>query len=470
MRPIIVWFRRDLRIRDNAALYHASLESAPIIPLFIVDEDIIRALPSDGAVFNFQAGALRELATSLTSLGGSLILRSGRASDLHKSLINELNPSALYFNRDYEPVARDRDDRITRLYISAGINVRTFKDHVIHEPGEVLTDSGKPYVVFTPYARSWKKQELAQPCGIPQRITTPPLSSAPIPDAISLGKPTTISSPGFSGGESSALTQWERFLTEKINGYATTRDIPGMEGTSRISPFLRFGCISPRQLVHDLHALPTQGEGSAKFLDELLWREFYQSVLWHFPRLTDSSFRQEFDALEWSRNDSHFEAWKIGATGYPLVDAGMRQLNTTGWMHNRIRMVTASFLTKDLMQNWRRGEKYFASRLMDCETASNNGGWQWAASTGVDPRPLRIFNPSLQAERFDQDGSYIRMYCPELRNVPDQFIHAPHTMPAVLQREVGVVIGRDYPVPIVDHAVAASAYKRAFAAVKQKNL
>lgn len=475
MRPIIVWLRRDLRIDDNSSLYQASITGVPVVPLFIFDTELISHLASDGAVFDFQAEALRELQSSIASLGGKLILRQGRVMDVHKQLIEELQPAAIYFNRDYEPYARNRDAKVKRLYESGGIEVKTFKDILLHEPDEVLTSESKPYVVFTPYANTWKRLAMPEPLGKPLRFTTPDTPSMEVMGAKELKKTKLIAEPAFKGGESEAKKRWKAFLSKRVASYQQGRDIPGVDGTSRMSPYLRFGCISIRRMVDDSRKaqesvktkIQESISGIDKYVDELIWREFYQSVLYHFPRLLESNYRQEFDRLPWKFNDKLFIAWKEGRTGYPLVDAGMRELNLTGWMHNRVRMVVASFLTKDMMHDWRLGAKVFEEKLLDIETASNNGGWQWSASTGVDPRPLRIFNPRLQSGRFDTEGAYIRRFVPELRNVPNKFIHAPHEMTPLEQAACGVIIGEDYPFPIVDHAKASAEYKTIFAKVKQ---
>jgi deoxyribodipyrimidine photo-lyase len=471
MRPIIVWFRRDLRTDDHAALYHASREGAPIIPLFIFDADLIRALPSDGAAFNYQAESLLELGAKLESLGGRLITRCGKVLDVHKSLLKETQPAALYFNRDYEPYARERDMKVEELYRKAGAEVRSFKDMVVHEPDEVLTLKGEPYVVFTPFANAWKRAPHPLPFGRPKPFITPPVPAEQLQGAKELGKPVRISSPAAPGGEKEAHRRWRSFLQSAINSYSEGRDIPSADGTSRMSVALRFGCISVRRMLEDCGqaltaASPAEKESIRKFVDELIWREFYQAVLYHYPGLVQSSFRAEFDSMPWRSSAKLFEAWTEGRTGFPMVDAGMRQLTQTGWMHNRVRMVVASFLTKDMRHDWRKGAAYFEQKLMDIETASNIGGWQWSASSGVDPKPLRIFNPRLQSERFDPQGSYIRKFVPELRRVPAQFIHAPHTMPPLLQKELGCVIGRDYPKPILDHQSASAEYKRIFASLK----
>jgi len=473
MRPIIVWFRRDLRIEDHAALFQASSEKVPIIPLFIFDTELIRSLPSDGAAFNVQAEALAELSQKLEGLGGRLVTRHGTVIDIHKSIIREVEPAALYYNRDYEPFARERDIRVEKLYHHAGAQVRSFKDVVVHEPDEVLTQHGDPFVVFTPFANAWKKLSHPVPFGKPRLITTPPLAIERLFGAKELGKPMRIPTPAVTGGEKAARRLWSRFLQSGIGAYSVARDVPSLEGTSRMSVALRFGCISVRHMVDDctkalLDSPPSGRDSIRKFVDELIWREFYQSVLYHFPGLLETSYREEFDAMPWKFNTKQFELWKSGNTGFPLVDAGMRQLNQTGWMHNRVRMVVASFLTKDMRYDWRRGAAVFEEKLLDIETASNNGGWQWSASTGVDPKPLRIFNPTLQSERFDPQGVYIRRFVPELERVPSKFIHEPHLMSPLLQKEIGCVIGRHYPRPMVDHKTASAEFKLLFVATRDR--
>jgi deoxyribodipyrimidine photo-lyase len=465
---MIVWIRRDLRVRDNTALIAAAATGAPVLPLFIFDRDLIRTLPSDGAAFNFQAEALRDLQDGIAALGGRLILRHGTPRDVHRQIIRELQPAGLYFHRDYESYGLARDADIFKLYEQHDIPVHTFADIVLQEPPDVLTPDGRPYVVFTPYANAWKKRPVPPPAGMPARFTTPDAASEAVLDAAGLRKPVRIPEPAFRGGEREAERRWTDFLQGALAGYATGRDTPAEPGTSRMSPYLRFGCISARRLHADARTAMEGGSpGASKFIDELIWREFYQAVLFHFPRLRESNYREEFDRMPWSFNDEFFTAWREGHTGYPLVDAGMRELNRTGWMHNRVRMVVASFLTKDLHHDWRLGEKVFEEKLLDIETASNNGGWQWSASTGVDPRPLRIFNPRLQAERYDPSGAYIRRFVPELARVPDRWIHAPQEMPPLVQQECGCIIGQDYPVPIVDHAAASLRYKELFAGVKE---
>lgn len=472
--PIICWFRRDLRVKDNPALYHAAQTGIPVIPLFVVDTDLIATIPSDGAVFDFQAECLRDLSENIESLGGRLIIRSGKLFEVFSGIINETDPAAIYFNRDYEPNALKRDAAAADFFRGRGIEVKSFDDVVIHHPDEIKTAEGRPYVVFTPYSARWQKTEKRKPVGRPSRVTTPKIVSETIPGGKELGRSALITNPIARGGERLATASWHSFLNERLPGYAGARDLPHVQGTSMMSPYLRFGCISASRMYTDILDASLSGGGgvtdsAAKYASELIWREFYTAVLYHLPHTARSNYRREFDKLNWNPDEKVFRAWTEGRTGFPLVDAGMRQLNATGWMHNRVRMVVASFLTKDLLVDWRRGEEYFSTKLLDIEKASNVGGWQWSASTGVDPRPLRIFNPTLQSRRFDSDGDYIRQWVPELKRVPSKFVHEPSTMPPAMQKELGVVIGRDYPSPIVNHRDASLLFKREYAAARSNS-
>ncbi len=470
--PVICWFRRDLRVRDNPALYHAASAGLPVIPLFVVDTDLISKIPSDGAVFDFQAECLRDLSENIEALGGRLIVRSGRLLDVFAGIIRQAHPARVYFNLDYEPTAMERDLEATKFFRQHGIEVRSFDDVVIHPPAEIKTADDRPYVVFTPYSVRWQKAEKRKPLGRPSTFTTQNLPSQKIPRGRDLGRKTTITAPAVRGGERIATATWNSFRRSGLARYAEARDLPGSHGTSMMSPYLRFGCISPARIYADIMS-PTSKDGNAaadsaaKFVSELIWRDFYTSVLYHLPYTAETNYRREFDNMRWNPDEEVFQAWAEGRTGFPLVDAGMRQLNATGWMHNRVRMVVASFLTKDLFVDWRRGEEYFSTKLLDIEKASNVGGWQWSASTGVDPRPLRIFNPTLQSKRFDPDGDYIRKWVPELGKVPAKFIHEPAAMPPATQSETGIVIGKDYPLPIVSHRDASLLFKREYAAAKR---
>ncbi|MDP5238969.1 deoxyribodipyrimidine photo-lyase [Uliginosibacterium sp. 31-16] len=459
MPAALVWFRRDLRDFDHAALSHALQAHGRVFCCFVFDTDILDPLPSrqDRRVAFIHA-SLIELDARLRSKGGGLIVRHGRAVDEIPRLANELKVVSVFANHDYEPATIARDAVVAAALKDAGIVFRSFKDQVIFERREVLTLSGKPFGVFTPYKNAWLKllreRDLASwPVAEFAAHLAPTPEAACVPDLQTIGFETTDLrvSPGMSGGE--AL--WEDF-SGRINQYHAARDFPAVKGVSYLSTHLRFGTVSIRELARIAHL--RGGAGAECWLSELIWREFYQQLLYHHPRVVGHAYKPEFDAIRWEEGpeaDARFAAWCEGRTGYPLVDAAQRQLVQSGFMHNRLRMISASFLTKDLGIDWRRGEAFFAQWLLDFDLAANNGGWQWAASTGCDAQPwFRIFNPVTQSERFDAQGKFIRRYVPELASVPDKFIHAPWKLKPAEQSALGCVIGRDYPAPIVDHAAA----------------
>ena len=448
--PALVWFRRDLRDFDHAAFSRALREHPRVHCAFVFDTDILAGLPRQDRRVEFILGAVRELDAALRVQGGGLIVRHGRAAEEIPGLAAELGVATVFANRDYEPFARQRDAAVAARLKAEGREFVDCKDQVIFERDEVLTQAGKPFSVFTPYARAWRQRltpadQAAHAC-VPRPGQLAAASAVPpAPTLQDLGfTPTDLQIPcGMSGG----ARLFEEFLT-RIDRYHETRDFPAVKGPSYLSPHLRFGTVSIRQLAAAAHAasLQANGTGAATWLNELVWREFYQMILWHRPAVVDHAFKPECDAIVWDDAPELLEAWKTGHTGYPLVDAAQRQLLQGGWMHNRLRMVTASFLTKDLGIDWRLGERHFADWLLDYELASNNGGWQWAASTGCDAQPwFRIFNPVTQSEKFDPQGRFIRRYLPELQDVPDQFIHAPWKMQAP---------PAGYPAPIVAHAAA----------------
>ena len=497
---IVHWFRRDLRLQDNTALSAAARDSGgAVIPTFVLDDQLLRGADVAPARIQFMLDCLRELDANLRRQGSRLIvLRGNPAAELAR-LAQMAGAGAVYFNRDYTPAALRRDARVTQALQEAGVRTQSFKDAVIFEPSELLTGNGGPYTVFTPYKRAWLNrlsaggQADAQPLGAP--------ALAPLPDSLAtIGLPTLPGAAelGFhvtqrlpAGGESEALRRLTHFKDSgALQAYSAQRDFPAIEGTSRLSPYLRFGAVSPRQCFavavstlqrefparHSFSpaASDCKKEGADAWISELIWREFYAQILYHFPHADRASYRREYERLEWGSGDAaldadRFAAWCDGRTGYPIVDAAMRQLNQTGWMHNRARMIVASFLTKDLLLDWRLGEHYFMQRLVDGDPASNNGGWQWAAGTGTDAQPyFRIFNPRLQSERFDPDGAFIRRWIPELANVPLEYLHAPHTMPPLVQAQAGCIIDQDYPAPIVDHAAQKEESIRRFSRIARK--
>ncbi len=453
----LVWFRRDLRSDDHAAL-HAALKGARrVFCAFVFDTEILVELPSrrDRRV-EFIWESVTELARELERLGGGLIVRHGPARGEVPRLAAELKVGAVYANHDYEPKAVARDAAGARALQARNVAFRTRKDQVIFEKDEVLTRDGRPFVVFTPYKNAWlaalKPFFLKAYPIAPYRERLAGPRSGTVPTLGALGfEPTNLRDLGIGTGGSGARRMFESFKS-RLARYHEHRDFPAIKGTSFLSVHLRFGTMSIREAARAAWASRTAG--AKAWLTELIWRDFYFAILHHFPHVAARAFRPEFADLEWPGDERLFAAWREARTGYPLVDAAMRQINLTGYMHNRLRMVTASFLVKDLLVDWRRGERYFAEQLNDFDLAANNGGWQWAASTGCDAQPyFRIFNPVTQSRRFDPDGKFIRHYVPELAGCDDKNIHAPWEMDDAAQRRAGVVIGKDYPAPVVDHAV-----------------
>ncbi len=453
MEKALVWFRRDLRDEDHAALSAALAAARQVYCTFVFDTDILDALPSrhDRRV-HFIHASLVELDRALQQRGGNLIVLHGRAIEEIPALARTLGVQAVYVNRDYEPGAKARDAAVSQALLSEGIGFRTFKDQAIFDGGEVRTGNGAPYTVFTPYKNAWLKRLTAT--DLATWPTQGPLAHFPtagMPTLQAIGfEETDLATLGIATGMQGAEARWKDFQNGPLARYKALRDFPAIRGVSYLSVHLRFGTLSIRKLVNQ--ALAVQADA---WLNELIWRDFYFMILDHFPHVVGQSFRPAYDAIRWAERPEAFAAWCAGKTGYPLVDAAMRQINHCGWMHNRLRMVVASFLTKDLGIDWRLGERYFADHLIDYDLSANNGGWQWAASSGCDAQPyFRIFNPVTQSEKFDPEGRFIRRYVPELAKVPDRYIHAPWGLPKGEQERLGVVIGRDYPAPIVDHAQA----------------
>ncbi|MBK7332161.1 MAG: deoxyribodipyrimidine photo-lyase [Betaproteobacteria bacterium] len=460
----LVWFRRDLRDVDHAALARALEDGGPVHCAFVFDREILDALPSrEDRRVEFIADSLRELDASLRERGGGLIVLHARARDAIPALARELGVAAVHANRDYEPAAIARDDEIDDSLAALGIGFVTHKDQVIFERDEVMTRTGTPYSVFTPYKRAWLDRLV--PAHLAPHAVDGAAALVPPPAALDTGVPaleaigfrrTNLAALGVKPGMSGGAALFADFR-KRIDRYREARDFPARKGPSYLSVHLRFGTVSIRTLAAFAHArsLLPGGDGAATWLSELVWREFYAQILWHRPDVVTGAFKPACNAIPFPSDPSRFAAWREGRTGYPIVDAAMRQLARTGYMHNRLRMVAASFLVKDLLVDWRLGERHFADTLIDYDLASNNGGWQWAASTGCDAQPwFRIFNPVTQSERFDPDGEFIRRYVPEVAALDAREIHAPWTLPPALQQARGVVVGRDYPPPIVDHAAA----------------
>ncbi|TRZ89289.1 MAG: deoxyribodipyrimidine photo-lyase [Rhodocyclaceae bacterium] len=472
MPAALVWFRRDLRVHDHAALHHALKAHRRVYCVFVFDTTILDPLPRRDRRVEFILRAVEEVAAALREMGGALIVCHGDSRVEIPRLAAELGVSSVYVNRDYEPAAIARDEEIKRRLASTDFCFTDFKDQVIFDRTEVMTQGGTPFSVFTPYRNAWqKKLKLAdlQPWPVEEYAAqlAPAHDPVPLPTLQQLGfEPTDLSELPLPTGMSGAQALFRDFI-ERIDDYEVGRNFPAINGTSYLSTHLRFGTISIRQLA--AYAQAQSSRGAATWLAELIWRDFYHAVLWHHPRVTTQCFKPAFDALRWDSAPGLFQAWCEGRTGYPLVDAAMRHLTTSGFMHNRLRMLTASFLTKDLGLDWRQGEAWFAEKLLDFDLAANNGGWQWAASTGCDAQPwFRIFNPVTQSEKFDPEGRFIRRYIPELSSVPQKHIHAPWKMSAGQQAACGVRIGHDYPPPVVDHAVARTRTMERFKAIRDR--
>ena len=474
---VLVWFRRDLRDSDHAALCEGLRRAQRVHCAFVFDSEILEALPSrtDRRV-EFIRESLVELDVALHQRGGGLIVRHAWASSEIPRLASELGVTAVFANRDYEPQAKARDAKVAEALADLGIGFELFKDQVVFDGPEVLTQAGRLYTVFTPYKNSWLKRltddDLASHAGESGRLLVTSSANG-VPSLQEIGfKPTDLRQLGIVPGLSGARLLVEDFR-QRIRRYREQRDYPAIKGVSYLSVHLRFGTVSIRDLVSIACAdgALAGDEGASTWLSELIWRDFYFMILDNFPHVAERSFKPEYDRIAWEQGEYAerlFTAWCEARTGYPLVDAAMRQLNSTGYMHNRLRMVAASFLTKDLGIDWRWGEAWFARQLNDFDLSANNGGWQWAASSGCDAQPyFRIFNPLTQSERFDPDGRFIRRYLPELAAVPDKFIHAPWRMSSAEQSACGVIVGRDTPLPLVDHGEARLRTLERYAIVKR---
>jgi deoxyribodipyrimidine photo-lyase len=470
-RTALVWFRRDLRCFDHTALHTALTQADQVYAVFVFDRDILDALPSryDRRV-EFIWHALGELDTQLRQRGGGLMVLQGKAREEIPRLAAQLGVEAVMTHHDYEPQAVARDAAVAAALQQQGRAWLTFKDTVIFEKTEVLTGAGKPFSVFTPYKNAWLKKltpaELA-PRSCEHGQLAMPLPGYALPDLATLGfEHTNLLELGLHPGMTGAQTLLDDFAT-RISAYAERRDFPALKGPSYLSVHLRFGTVSIRQLARLAHAQYLRGDrGAEVWLSELVWRDFYFQILANFPHVVERSFKPDYDRIPWEGDETLFQAWCQGRTGYPLVDAAMAQINQTGYMHNRLRMVVASFLTKDLGLDWRWGEAYFAAHLNDFDLAANNGGWQWAASTGCDAQPyFRIFNPVSQSEKFDAEGKFIRKYVPALAKLSKQALHAPWEYP--LECELaGIRLGVDYPLPVVRHDEARKKTLARYAVVK----
>lgn len=449
------WFRRDLRIKDNIGLYNCQKKSTNISTIFIYDQNILSSLDdkNDQRV-EFLYQSLRDLEGQLSEKGISLFTFYGDPKKIIIDFIKNYQINYLTFNRDYESYALKRDSDVTKMVSNLGLDSESFKDHVVFEGHEIYTANGKPYSVFSPYRNNWinkvdnKKFNLKNlkyqnnKGHVETNVINPKDFGF---NNMDLKKNNIF--PGSVGGES----ELKKFLSV-INNYSDYRDFPDLSANSRLSVHLRFGTLSIRDLVNKCLEINTISAN--KWLNELVWRDFYSSILFNYPHVEKLEFNKKYQNLKWTKNEIFFNAWCNGKTGYPIVDAAMKELNLTGFMHNRCRMIVASFLTKHLLCDWRLGEAYFAKKLIDFDLASNNGGWQWAASTGCDSQPyFRVFNPSLQSEKFDKFGKYIKKYLPILKDVDPKYLHSPWQHTEILEK-YGIKLGEDYPLPIVNHQKA----------------
>jgi deoxyribodipyrimidine photo-lyase len=468
--PIIVWFRKDLRVDDNAALAAAAETKRPVLALYIREPEEAGTGPLGAAQAWWLHHSLIALGKALDKLGARFILRSSSADTVLDDLIAETGADAVFWNRRHDPAGIAIDREIKAALKARGIAARSFAGQLLHDPTRLLTGEDKPYRVYTPF---WKALERGgephEPIDAPDAIT--PLSKAPKSESLEIWallpvKPDWAATFAeiWTPGEDAARERLDDFVDGAIDGYKVDRDHPAIDATSMLSPHLALGEISPARIWHATRNLKAPTEDVIHFRKELAWREFCYHLHFHFPSLAEKNWNDRFDAFPWHAADENFQLWTRGMTGYPIVDAGMRQLWKHGWMHNRVRMITASFLIKHLMIDWRRGEKWFRDTLVDADAASNAANWQWVAGSGADASPFfRIFNPILQGEKFDPDGTYVRSFVPELEELDAAWIHKPFDAPESALQKAGVELGKAYPKPIVDHRMAR---ERALAAFK----
>lgn len=473
----ILWFRQDLRTTDNPALDAAVQRGGPVFPVFIWSPDEEQEWAYGGASKWWLHHSLKSLDDSLRELGVRLTIRRGNSHDELKNLIGETGADAVFWNRRYEPAIIERDKKLKLELLSDDIEVQSFNGSLLYEPWEIQTKDGTPYQVFTPFWKSClEKNQVFDVLQAPGTLESP----ENWPDSESLNNlellPKITWDEGLKSswhpGESGAQKLLDRFLDHVVDGYNEDRNRPDMDGTSRLSPHLHFGEISPRQIweaVIDRFGTPDKKKKSDAdvYLSEVVWREFAYHLIYHFPSTTNKPLRDRYKSFPWEDDDQQFEKWTKGMTGYPIVDAGMRQLWQIGWMHNRVRMIVASFLTKDLLIPWQRGAEWFWDTLVDADLASNTLGWQWTAGCGADAAPYyRIFNPMLQSKKFDPKGNYIRKWIPELNKLPDKWLHAPWEAPDEILAEAGITLGKDYPQPMVDHAEMRDKALQAYESIK----
>lgn len=472
---ILFWHRRDLRTIDNIGLDAARQRSSKVVGVFCLDPNILQRDDVAPARVTYMIGSLQALQESYAKAGSQLLIVQGQPLEQLPKLATALGAKAVYLNRDVEPYGRERDRTVAEALRQAGVEVQPFWDQLMHAPKQVLTGAGQPYTVYTPFWRNWKSQPKASPVESLTRaegLTEAEKNKAteagmiPLPTAKDLGFVWENELP-IAPGTQAAQERLDEFCSRAIEAYAEQRNFPAEDGTSRLSAALKFGVIGIRtvwaatETVYDNSRSDEIRQSVQTWQQELAWREFYQHAMYFFPELAEGSYRAQFKQFPWGNNEEYFQAWCEGRTGYPIVDAAMRQMNTIGWMHNRCRMIVASFLTKDLIVDGRLGEKYFMQKLIDGDLSANNGGWQWSTSSGMDPKPLRIFNPASQAQKFDPDGEYIREWLPELRRIDTEDLISGKISQSDRER-------CDYPAPIVDHKKQQSLFKSIYQQQKER--
>ncbi|MEP2829842.1 deoxyribodipyrimidine photo-lyase [Parvibaculum sp.] len=467
--PSIVWFRRDLRLDDNPALAAAAARGTPVLPLFILDpeEEI------GGASRWWLHGSLAALSKSLARLGLPLVLRRGDPAQILPAIAEETGAAAVFWNRCYEPRAVERDKLVKSILTQRRMKVRSFAASLLAEPWDVKTRSGGPYKVFTPFWRALSQVSFDAPLAAPRKLArVKDIATDHLDDwALRPSKPDWAAGlrETWEPGEAGAQARLADFVDDAMADYPEARDLPDREGTSRLSPHLHWGDLSPRRVWHVVrNAQGGDGRAGEAFLREVAWRDFACHLLYHWPKIETENWKSEFDAFPWMRDAGAFDAWRTGRTGYPIVDAGMRQLWQTGWMHNRVRMIAASFLIKHLMIDWREGARWFEDTLVDADLAVNRASWQWVAGSGADAAPyFRIFNPVLQGEKFDKGGDYVRAFVPELSKLDTKYIHKPWAAPRDVLEKAGIVLGENYPEPLVDHGEARARALAAYSEIRK---
>jgi len=476
--PTLIWLRLDLRLADHPAFSAAVKRGGPIVPVFIWAPEEEGDWPPGEASRWWLHYSLAALDAGLRQLGSRLILRRGPALEALRILVKETGAGAVFWNRRYERAVSARDATVKEALDSAGLEAENFNAALLHEPWTIQNQSGRPFQVFTPFWRHCLgKAEPSAPLSAPTRLPAPlnwpkslPLAELELEPKINWARGLRAN---WQPGETSATANLNRFLAKAFDDYTDQRNRPDITGTSRLSAHLHFGEISPRQVWHGLRrlaakrGLPLEKWRGSQFLAEVGWREFAHHLLFHFPHTPTEPLRADFKKFPWRKDAAWLRAWQKGRTGYPIVDAGMRELWATGWMHNRVRMIVASFLVKDLRISWQEGTRWFWDTLVDADLAQNTLGWQWTAGCGADAAPyFRVFNPTTQGEKFDSFGSYVRKWCPELVRLPTNWIHQPHAAPPEILRAAGVKLGGTYPQPIVSHAIAREVALEAFARIK----